>query len=161
MGSSSEWANETFGELACELADIIPACLSRAHDRARNCHESIGTQTLEAYGNGLYAAQYEELARGLAPYGEPLSLRGRIIMMVKGNLLYPLRYSKQDVPVTTARLRSSYGLRAELIREYGPTPMHQELDLAPDDGQRRRSRVPVAGTWCSRDAPSDGPGHSP
>nr|WP_019355170.1 hypothetical protein [Streptomyces sp. AA1529] len=139
MGSMSQWANDTFGALACKLADIIPACLVSAHDRARDCHEAIRTQTLEAYGNGLYASQYEVLAEGLAPYGEPLRLRGRDVMLVKGHLLYPLCYSKRDRPVTTARLRSSYGLRAELIREYGPTPMQQELDLGLDEPQESRT----------------------
>ncbi|MEU7317291.1 hypothetical protein [Streptomyces sp. NPDC007083] len=139
MGSVSQWANDTFGELAYELADIIPACLVRAHDRARDCHEAVRTQTLEAYGNGLYAAQYEELAQGLAPYGEPLRLRGRTVMLVKGRLLYPLCYDKRDVPVTTARLRNSYGLRAELIREYGPTPMQPELDLGLDEPRESRT----------------------
>jgi hypothetical protein len=135
MGSVGRWANDTFGELAPELADIIPACLLRAHNRARSCHEAVRTQTLEAYGNGLYAAQYEEIAQGLTSYGEPLRLRGRTVMLVKGRLLYPLCYAKRDVPVTTARLRNSYGLRAELIRELGPTPMQRELDLGLDEAR--------------------------
>lgn len=133
MGSVSQWAKDTFGELTCKLADIIPTCLISAHDRARDCHEAVRTQTLEAYGNGLYAAQYEVLAEGLTPYGEPLLLRGRKVMLVKGRLLYPLCYAKRDVPVTAVRLRSSYGLRAELIRELAPTPMQQELELGLDE----------------------------
>lgn len=139
MGSVSQWANDTFGELARELADIIPSCLLRAHHRARDGHEAVRTKTLEAYGNGLYAAQYEELAQGLAPYGEPLHLRGRAVMLVKGRLLYPLCYAKRDAPVTSTRLRSSYGLRAELIRELGPEPMQQELDLGLGDPNESRT----------------------
>ncbi|WP_208882728.1 hypothetical protein [Streptomyces armeniacus] len=139
MGSVSQWANDIFGELARELTDIIPACLLRAHDRARDGHEGVHTQTLEAYGHGLYAAQYEELARGLDPYGEPLSLRGRTVMLVKGRVLYPLRYAKRDVPVTTARLRNAFGLRAELIRQLGPEPMQQELDLGLEGPQESKT----------------------
>ncbi|MFF9351644.1 hypothetical protein [Streptomyces sp. NPDC014734] len=56
------WAKETFGEVAGALADAIPACLTRAHERARNGHQGVHTQTLEAYGHGLHAVQYEELA---------------------------------------------------------------------------------------------------
>jgi hypothetical protein len=66
VSSASHWARETFGDVAGELADIIPACLVRAHDRARTGQEGVHTQTLEAYGHGLYAVQYEELAAGIS-----------------------------------------------------------------------------------------------
>jgi hypothetical protein len=51
-------------------ATYIPACLVRAHERARTGHEGVHTQTLEAYGHGLYAVQYEELASGIAELGK-------------------------------------------------------------------------------------------
>ncbi len=50
-------------------------------------------------------------------------------MVVGGQVLYPIRYAKTDVPVTAARLRRAVGLRADLIRRYGPEPMQGELDL--------------------------------
>lgn len=141
MGSTSQWARETFGDLADDLTDIIPDSLLRAHDRARNGHEGVHTQTLEAYGHGLYAVQYEELAVGLEALGEPVRLQGRTIMIVRGHVIYPFRYAKKDVPVTTARLRRATGLRADLIRRHGPEPMQQTLDLpcprAPADAGRR------------------------
>ncbi|MFG3096278.1 hypothetical protein [Streptomyces sp. NPDC048202] len=129
MGSASEWARETFGDLAGELADILPACLVRAHERARTGHEGVHTQTLEAYGHGLYAVQYEELVSGMAGLGEAVRLQGRTMMLVRGQLIYPLRYAKRNVPVTTARLRRATGFRADLIRRHGPTPRQQILDL--------------------------------
>ncbi|WP_348652226.1 hypothetical protein [Streptomyces sp. 71268] len=87
------------------------------------------TQTLEAYGHGLYAVQYEELAAGLSGLGEAVRMQGRTMMLVRGRLIYPLRYAKKDVPVTTARLPRSSGFRADLIRRHGPPPMQQALDL--------------------------------
>lgn len=142
MDSASRWAKGAFGERASELADVVAACLLGAHERARDGHNGVHTQTLEAYGHGLYAVQYEEPARGLAPYGEPLSLRGRTVMLVNGHLLYPLRYAKRDTPVTTARLRSAYGFRAELIRRLGPEPMQQELDLGLEGPQEDAKALP-------------------
>ncbi|MFF4221588.1 hypothetical protein ACFYZH_01840 [Streptomyces abikoensis] len=133
MGSTSQWARETFGDLADDLTDIIPDSLLRAHDRARNGHEGVHTQTLEAYGHGLYAVQYEELAVGLEALGEPVRLQGRTIMIVRGHVIYPFRYAKKDVPVTTARLRRATGLRADLIRRHGPEPMQQTLDLGIEE----------------------------
>lgn len=133
MGSVSQWAQDTFGDLASELVDVIPACLVRAHSRARTGHEGVQTQTLEAYGHGLYAVQYEELAEGLASYGDPVRLQGRTLMLIRGHVIYPLRYAKKDVPVTAARLRRATGLRADLIRRHGPEPMQQALDLGLDD----------------------------
>jgi hypothetical protein len=129
VGSASQWARETFGDIAGELADIIPACLLRAHDRARTGHEGVHTQTLEAYGHGLYAAQYEELAVGISGLGEAVRLQGRTLMLVRGHLIYPLRYAKKDVPVTVARLRRATGFRADLIRRHGPPPLQQAFDL--------------------------------
>ncbi|MET7639767.1 hypothetical protein [Streptomyces sp. NPDC005438] len=129
MGSASQWARDTFGDLAGELADIIPACLVRAHERARSGQEGVHTQTLEAYGHGLHAVQYEELAAGLEGFGETLSLKGRKVVVVRGHPIYPLRYAKKNVPVTEARLRKGTGFRAELIRRYGPPPMQPAFDL--------------------------------
>ncbi|MFB6703543.1 hypothetical protein ACFCW6_02315 [Streptomyces sp. NPDC056333] len=131
MGSASRWARETFGDVAGELTAVIPACLLRAHARARNGHEGVHTQTLEAYGHGLYAVQYEELAAGLGALAgaKPVRLHGRTMMIVADHVIYPLRYAKKDVPVTAARLRRATGFRAELIRRHGPEPMQQILDL--------------------------------
>ncbi|WP_369388331.1 hypothetical protein AB5J72_12580 [Streptomyces sp. CG1] len=129
MGSASRWASETFGESAGELVDIIPACLVRAHERARTGHEGVHTQTLEAYGHGLCAVQYEELAAGLDSLGDAVRLQGRTMMLIRGCLIYPLRYAKKDVPVTAARLRRATGFRADLIRRHGPPPMQEPFDL--------------------------------
>jgi hypothetical protein len=139
VGSASQWARETFGDIAGELADIIPACLVRAHDRARTGQEGVHTQTLEAYGHGLYAVQYEELAAGISGLGEPVRLQGRTMMLVRGHLIYPLRYAKKDVPVTAARLRRATGFRADLIRRHGPPPLQQAFDL--DWGELEDSEV--------------------
>ncbi|MGR8008284.1 hypothetical protein [Streptomyces hypolithicus] len=89
------------------------------------------TQTLEAYGHGLHAVQYEELATGLAdlPGATAVRLQARTVMVVAGHVLYPIRYAKADVPVTVARLRRAVGLRADLIRRHGPEPTQGELDL--------------------------------
>ncbi|QPP08337.1 hypothetical protein G4Z16_20220 [Streptomyces bathyalis] len=133
MGSATRWARETFGEVAGELADIVPACLARAHERARNGQEGVHTQTLEAYGHGLHAVQYEELASGLESYGNPVRLQGRTVVIVRSNVIFPFRYAKRDVPVTAARLRRATGFRAELIRRHGPEPMQQEFDLGLDE----------------------------
>ncbi|WP_399087224.1 hypothetical protein ACGH2B_10165 [Streptomyces sp. BBFR2] len=130
MDSVSGWARGIFGEVAGAVAKAVPACLRRAHERARNGQEGVHTQTLEAYGHGLHAVQYEELAAALAPYGDPVRLQGRTLMLVSGHLLYPLRYAAKDVPVTAARLRSATGFRAELIRRHGPEPQQLALDLA-------------------------------
>ncbi|WTO71220.1 hypothetical protein OG867_23035 [Streptomyces sp. NBC_00209] len=135
MGSASEWARATFGDAADELADRVPACLLRAHMRARSGHEGVHTQTLEAYGHGLYAAQYEELASGLAHLADAsvVRLQGRTVVVVSGHVIYPIRYAKRDVPVTAARLRRATGFRAELIRRHGPEPRQQMLDLGLDE----------------------------
>jgi hypothetical protein len=78
MGTVTGWAENTFGDAASQLADLIPASLVRAHARARSGHEGVQTQTLEAYGHGLYAAQYEELEVGIAslPAAAPARLQG-------------------------------------------------------------------------------------
>ncbi|WP_336052310.1 hypothetical protein [Streptomyces sp. CA2R101] len=109
--------------------------LVRAHARARSAHEGVHTQTLEAYGHGLYAAQYEELAAGLSvlPDAVPVRLQGRTLMILRDHVIYPYCYAKKDVPVTAARLRCVTGFRAELIRRHGPEPMQQALDLGLDD----------------------------
>ncbi|MFD1828740.1 hypothetical protein ACFSJS_03545 [Streptomyces desertarenae] len=135
VGSASSWAHRTFGDVANQLVDVIPACLLRAHRRARNGHEGVHTQTLEAYGHGLYAVQYEELAAGLGAVEKatPVRLQGRTVMIVAGHVIYPIRYAKRDVPVTAARLRRATGFRAELIRRHGPEPMQQALDLGLDE----------------------------
>ncbi|MFG2534727.1 hypothetical protein ACGFU4_05715 [Streptomyces sp. NPDC048511] len=135
MGSASEWARKTFGDAADELVDVIPACLLRAHTRARNGHEGVHTQTLEAYGHGLYAVQYEELATGLGELADarPVRLQGRTLVIASGYVIYPIRYAKKDVPVTAARLRRATGFRAELIRRHGPEPRQQMLDLGMDE----------------------------
>lgn len=54
-------------------------------------------------------------------------------MVVAGQVLYPIRYAKTDVPVTVARLRRAAGLRADLIRRHGPEPMQGELDLGLEE----------------------------
>lgn len=54
-------------------------------------------------------------------------------MVVAGNVIYPIRYAKTDVPVTAARLRRATGLRADLIRRHGPEPMQGELDLGLEE----------------------------
>ncbi|MEU3745466.1 MULTISPECIES: hypothetical protein [Streptomyces] len=53
-------------------------------------------------------------------------------MVVGRHVVFPLLYAKRDVPVTAARLRTAYGLRADLIRRHGPEPMQLELDLDLD-----------------------------
>ncbi|MFJ6784666.1 hypothetical protein [Streptomyces yangpuensis] len=123
--------------MAEPLAEIIPACLARAHDRARNGHQGVHTQTLEAYGHGLHAVQYEELAAGLSslPDSTAVRLQARTVMIVAGQVIYPIRYAKQDVPVTAARLKKAVGLRAELIRRHGPEPRQQEFDLGLEEGE--------------------------
>ncbi|WP_432094100.1 hypothetical protein [Streptomyces sp. bgisy100] len=131
MRAVTRWARETFGDAAGPLTDLIPAGLVRAHARARSGHEGVHTQTLEAYGHGLYAAQYEELAVGLSSVADatPVRLQGRTLMIVRGRVIYPYCYAKKDVPVTAARLRSAKGFRADLIRRHGPEPMQQTFDL--------------------------------
>lgn len=135
MGTVTGWAEKTFGDVASQLAGLIPASLVRAHDRARSGHEGVQTQTLEAYGHGLYAAQYEELELSLAslPAAAPVRLQGRTLMTLDNHVIYPFRYAKKDVPVTTARLRRATGFRAELIRRHGPEPMQQAFDLGLDE----------------------------
>ncbi|MFJ9337787.1 hypothetical protein ACIRP0_00690 [Streptomyces sp. NPDC101733] len=93
------------------------------------------TQTLEAYGHGLHAVQYEELASGLSPLpgATAVRLQSRTVMIVGGHVIYPIRYAKQDVPVTVARLKKAVGLRAELIRRHGPEPRQQEFDLGIEE----------------------------
>ncbi|MEV7179373.1 hypothetical protein [Kitasatospora sp. NPDC093679] len=127
------WAEEAFGALAPRLVDLVPECLARAHERARDAHEGAQTQTLEAYGHGLYAAQFEQLAMGLAdlPGADAVRLQARTVMVVAGHVLYPIRYAKRDTPVSTAKLRRTSGLRADLIRRHGPDPRQGELDLGP------------------------------
>jgi hypothetical protein len=107
----------------------------RAHERARDGHQGVHTQTLEAYGHGLHAVQYEELAAGLEhlPGASAVRLQARTVMVVAGHVLYPFRYAKTDVPVTAARLRRKSGLRVDLIRRHGPEPMQGELDLGLED----------------------------
>lgn len=135
MGTATSWASATFGDAADQLAEVIPGCLVRAHDRARHGHEGVHTQTLEAYGHGLHAVQYEELAAGLASIGDATTVRlqGRTVMIVSGQVIYPIRYAKKDVPVTAARLRRAVGFRADLIRRHGPEPMQQAFDLGLDE----------------------------
>ncbi|MFE0761111.1 hypothetical protein [Streptomyces smyrnaeus] len=129
------WARKTFGDSADFLAKTIPACLTRAHERARDGHQGVHTQTLEAYGHGLHAVQYEELATALEhlPEATAVRLQGRTVMIVANHVIYPIRYAKTDVPVTAARLRRASGLRADLIRHHGPDPMQGELDLGLPD----------------------------
>ncbi|WP_223766773.1 hypothetical protein [Streptomyces huiliensis] len=55
------------------------------------------------------------------------------MVIVCGQVIYPFRYAKKDVPVTTARLRRATGLRADLIRRHGPEPMQQALDLGLEE----------------------------
>ncbi|MFF2020593.1 hypothetical protein ACFVW2_02095 [Streptomyces sp. NPDC058171] len=135
MGSVSPWAGETFGDAAERLTVLVPASLARAHARARDGQAGVHTQTLEAYGHGLYAAQYEELAVGLAdlPDAVPVRLQGRTLMVVRNQVVYPYRYAKKDVPVTAARLRRAVGFRADLIRRHGPEPRQQAFDLGFDE----------------------------
>lgn len=63
----------------------------RAHERAREGHQKLHTQTLEAYGHGLHAVQYEELATGLADLATatPVRFQARTVMVVAGQVLYP------------------------------------------------------------------------
>ncbi|MGW0899277.1 hypothetical protein ACWD0G_20230 [Streptomyces goshikiensis] len=135
MGTTSEWVTNAFGDAAEQVANLIPSSLVRAHARARSAHEGVHTQTLEAYGHGLYAAQYEELAAGLSllPDAVPVRLQGRTLMILRDHVVYPYCYAKKDVPVTAARLRRATGFRADLIRRHGPGPMQQALDLGLDD----------------------------
>ncbi|MEV7179367.1 hypothetical protein [Kitasatospora sp. NPDC093679] len=129
--SASPWAQTVFGPIAAEVAAIVPACIVRAHERAQGGHEGVRTQTLEAYGHGLYAAQYEELSAGLSrlPDTDLVRLQARTLAVIAGYVIYPYRYAKKDVPVSTARLRSRSGLRADLIRQHGPDPRQPGLDL--------------------------------
>lgn len=139
LSASSSWSRSVFGELAVPLSKLIPECIGRAHERARDGHRGVGTQTLEAYGHGLHASQYEELAAGLAdlPGVTAVRLQARTVMVVAGHVLYPIRYAKRDVPVTVARLRRAVGLRADLIRRHGPEPMQEELDLGLEELQEQ------------------------
>jgi hypothetical protein len=133
--SATPWARETFGDLAEPLAAAIVKSLTRAHERARSGQDGVHTQTLEAYGHGLHAAQYEELVASLEDFPEatPVRLHARTVMVVANHVIYPIRYASKDVPVTTARLKKKVGLRADLIREFGPEPMQGELDLGLDE----------------------------
>lgn len=135
MRTVTPWARKTFGDTVSQLADLIPASLVRAHARARSGHEGVHTQTLEAYGHGLYAAQYEELAVSLASLSDaaPVRLQSRTLMIIRDHLIYPYCYAKKDVPVTAARLRRATGFRADLIRRHGPEPMQQAFDLDFDE----------------------------
>lgn len=135
MGMVVSWTEKAFGEAAGQVASLIPASLVRAHARARSAHEGVHTQTLEAYGHGLYAAQYEELAASLSqlPDAAPIRLQGRTLMILREHLIYPYCYAKKDIPVTAARLRRTTGFRADLIRRNGPEPMQQAFDLGLDD----------------------------
>ncbi|MFD0276905.1 hypothetical protein ACFVHB_23785 [Kitasatospora sp. NPDC127111] len=122
------------------MTTTVPECILRAHERARGGHEGVHTQTHEAYGHGLYAAQYEELVTGLAglPGAEPVRLQARTVVVVAGHVVFPIRYAKKDVPVTAARLRRASGLRADLIRRHGPEPRQFTLDLGielPEDDE--------------------------
>jgi hypothetical protein len=137
--NAGSWSRNVFGELAAPLSRLIPACIVQAHERAREGHQGVRTQTLEAYGHGLHASQYEELATGLAdlPGATPVRLHARTLMVVADQALYPIRYAKRDVPVTVARLRRAVGLRADLIRRHGPEPMQGELDLGLEELQER------------------------
>lgn len=76
------WARAMFGDLAERLTEVIPTCLVRAHERARDGHKGVHTQTLEAYGHGLHAVQYEELAAGLedVPGASAVRLQGRTVL---------------------------------------------------------------------------------
>lgn len=106
----------------------------RAHERARVGHQGVHTQTLEAYGHGLHAVQYEELATGLESLGAtPVRLQARTVMVIAGHVLSPIRYAKTDVPVTAARLRRAAGLRFDLLLRHGPEPLRGELDLGLQD----------------------------
>jgi hypothetical protein len=129
--SAVPWARDTFGDLTEPLGAAVTKSLTRAHERARSGHDGVHTQTLEAYGHGLYAAQFEELMAGLEHFAEatPVRLHARTVMVVANHLIYPFRYANKDLPVTAARLKKKDGLRAELIRELGPEPMQGELDL--------------------------------
>jgi hypothetical protein len=146
MGSVTGWADKIFGDTASQLVELIPASLVRAHARARSGHEGVQTQTLEAYGHGLYAAQYEELEVGLGslPEATPVRLQGRTLMILSGHVIYPFRYAKKDVPVTAARLRRATGFRADLIRRHGPEPMQQAFDLGLDELDEPDARTDLA-----------------
>ncbi|MFD9571409.1 hypothetical protein ACFWBI_16330 [Streptomyces sp. NPDC059982] len=56
-------------------------------------------------------------------------MQNRTVMIIGGNVIYPIRYAKKDVPVTAARLRKAAGFRADLIRRHGPEPVQQALHL--------------------------------
>ncbi|MFD5793469.1 hypothetical protein ACFWIO_08000 [Streptomyces diastatochromogenes] len=114
---SASWSQGVFGEFAVPLSKLIPECIGRAHERARDGHREVGTQTLEAYGHGLHASQYEELAAGLAdlPGATAVRLQARTVMVVAGQVL----------------------LRADLIRRHGPEPLQGELDLGLEELQEQ------------------------
>lgn len=137
QGPAMAWARKIFADLAEPLAREIPRCLVRAHRRAKDGHQGVNTQTLEAYGHGLYAAQYEELAAGLEtlPGATSVRLQGRTVVRISDHLFYPFRYAKKDVPVTEARLRRATGFRADLIRRHGPEPLQAQLDLGLEELQ--------------------------
>ncbi|WP_189741968.1 hypothetical protein [Streptomyces nojiriensis] len=146
MTSVTPWAVETFGTAASRLAETIPACLVEAHARARHAHEQVRTQTKEAYGHGLHAAQYETLAAGLAPLDGSSSRRvqGRTVMVIGIHAILPILYAKRDVPVTAARLAKAYGPRADLIRRHGPEPMQLKLDLGLEELDEQHIHPDVA-----------------
>lgn len=151
-GPAGSWAREAFGDHARDLAAAVGKSLNRAHERARSGQDGVHTQTFEAYGHGLYAAQFEELEDGLRDFEHagPVRLHARTVMLVAGHLIYPFRYADRDLPVTAARLKKAEGLRADLIRMFGPEdPLQGELDLGlaefTPEPHRGLARIP-AGT---------------
>ncbi|MFJ1647964.1 hypothetical protein [Streptomyces sp. NPDC088258] len=142
MTTPTPWARKTFGDNAETLAQTIPACLARAHNRARNGQQGVHTQTLEAYGHGLYAAQYEELAAGLEGVDGAATVRlsGRTVVVIGDHVLYPIRYAKRALPVTETRLRKAFGFRADLIRRHGPDSIQGTLDLGLETAERETHR---------------------
>jgi hypothetical protein len=122
---ASEWATATFGQEADQLVEIIPLALLAAHNRARQGQLGVRTATLEAYGHGLHAAQYESLAESMAaiPGTSGIKLNGRDIVLLKQHAFYPLR-----MPRRSGHLKRISSLRRRLFDRYGPDPLQGELE---------------------------------
>ncbi|MEY9839743.1 hypothetical protein [Streptacidiphilus sp. EB103A] len=128
---ASKWAQATFGQEAAQLVQVIPRALHSAHERAKTAHLGVQTVTLEAYGHGLHAAQYESLAGALAEVAgtSTIRLNGRDIVLLKDQAFYPLRMPKRG-----GHLKRVSALRRRLFDRHGPDPAQEALDLVWEEG---------------------------
>ncbi|WP_079170462.1 hypothetical protein [Mangrovactinospora gilvigrisea] len=108
---------------------LIPTAICNAHQRAASGHAGVATATLEAYGCGLHAAQFEELAAALEPLpgAQPRSVRGRAVIVLDRHAFYPMRVG--NVGKTNGRPSP---FRVEFTRRYGPEPLQEPLEGMPE-----------------------------